>query len=302
MRWQFLIILLIMVVCIYPQRSGTAQVTTLFVQMSPVDIQQGRTALIRVVAPDNVTRVQILFQGRIAPLYRSAEGDWVGFVVADMNGETGEQNPVQVYSWTGEVANAPQTENIIVRYGGFLTQEFSIPNSQAPLLDPALNQEEINRLIRIYSRRTPEKLWTTFMQPVPGEQSSEFGGIRSYNNGLLRNARHTGIDFRAGTGESVMAAAAGRIVFASTLPIRGNHVIIDHGWGVLTGYSHLSEIYVVPGQLVLEGAIIGAVGTTGRSQGAHLHFEMAVNGLWVDAAQFMTLNVPPPALQLAEAR
>jgi len=74
---------------------------------------------------------------------------------------------------------------------------------------------------------------------------------------------------------------------AEPMAIRGNAVIIDHGRGVLTGYWHLSEMYVVEGQEVSAGDTIGLVGTTGRSTGAHLHWELQINGVAVDPMQFL---------------
>jgi murein DD-endopeptidase MepM/ murein hydrolase activator NlpD len=140
-------------------------------------------------------------------------------------------------------------------------------------------------------RITPERLFTTFMLPMRSALLSEFGGIRNYNNDRL-TGRHTGTDYYAVTGEPAVAAADGRVIFTGRLPIHGNHIIVDHGWGILTAYSHLSEILVVPGQLVRQGQKIGLVGATGRVQGSHLHFEVIVNGVWVDPPQFLSLSIP----------
>ena len=71
------------------------------------------------------------------------------------------------------------------------------------------------------------------------------------------------------------------------MAIRGNAVIIDHGRGVLTGYWHLSELHVVEGEEVSAGDSIGLVGTTGRSTGAHLHWELQIDGVAVDPMQFL---------------
>jgi murein DD-endopeptidase MepM/ murein hydrolase activator NlpD len=62
--------------------------------------------------------------------------------------------------------------------------------------------------------------------------------------------------------------------------------------GVLTGYSHMGELFVVPGQRILQGDTLGSVGATGRVEGAHFHFELTFNGFWVDPAQFMGLSIP----------
>jgi murein DD-endopeptidase MepM/ murein hydrolase activator NlpD len=238
--------------------------------------------------------VEVLFDGRQIPLYRSVEGDWVGLLPAGLEMQRGE-NPVNILTWRGEEASPPQAERINIVWGSFLYQDIAVPNALAPLLDPTLNEQEQDTVLAAYRRFTPQKWWTgAFLPPVPGAVISEFGGIRNYNSGVLES-RHTGTDYRAGLGEPTSAAGDGRVVFANFTQIRGNHIIIDHGVGVMTGYSHLSEVYVVPGQRVLAGDIIGAVGATGRTQGAHMHFEVVVNGAWVDPVQFLTLPIPEEA-------
>ena len=76
------------------------------------------------------------------------------------------------------------------------------------------------------------------------------------------------------------------MVLARQMALRGNFVVIDHGGGVLSGYGHLSQFSVVEGQAVEPGDVIGLVGNTGLSTGAHLHWEMSVDGVMVDALRF----------------
>jgi murein DD-endopeptidase MepM/ murein hydrolase activator NlpD len=85
----------------------------------------------------------------------------------------------------------------------------------------------------------------------------------------------------------VTVPTTGVVVLAEPLQVRGNAVIIDHGQGVLTGYWHLSEIFVQPGQVVAPGDLLGLVGNTGLSTGAHLHWEMHIYGMAVDPLQFL---------------
>lgn len=263
----------------------------LLVEIRPGELRQGRTALLRVASTADVTRMEAVFDGRQFPLYRSIDGDWIGFLASDMYSERGTF-PIAIVTWSGETANPPESTSVEVGWGGFLFQNIHVSNVLLPLLDPELNDAENQTLGRVYNRYSNDKLWTgSLQQPVPGVQISEFGGIRDYNDGLLQG-RHTGVDFRAGLGEPIAAAGHGRVVYARQLPIHGNHVVIDHGMGVLTGYSHLQEMFVVPGQRVLVGDVIGLVGATGRVEGAHFHFELTVNGLFVDPTQFMGLSIP----------
>jgi murein DD-endopeptidase MepM/ murein hydrolase activator NlpD len=102
------------------------------------------------------------------------------------------------------------------------------------------------------------------------------------------------VDFIVCSAENlnIYAAADGQVVFAGELPIHGNHTIIDHGWGVYSTYSHQSQILVSPGQNVKRGDLIGIIGTTGRSVGPHLHFEIKINGIYVNPMTWLSKVFP----------
>jgi murein DD-endopeptidase MepM/ murein hydrolase activator NlpD len=121
--------------------------------------------------------------------------------------------------------------------------------------------------------------------------SSYYGTRRSYSGGPY-NSFHGGVDFNAGMGTAVLAPADGVVVLADSLAVRGNAIVLDHGWGLLTGYWHLSSIDVVEGQEVQVGEMIGRVGNTGLSTGAHLHWEVWVGGISVDGRQWLSGGYP----------
>jgi murein DD-endopeptidase MepM/ murein hydrolase activator NlpD len=81
-------------------------------------------------------------------------------------------------------------------------------------------------------------------------------------------------------------------VFASPWTVRGNATIIDHGWGVYSGFWHQSKFNVQAGDVVEQGQVIGEVGGTGRVTGAHLHWELWVNGVQVDPMDWLTQTYP----------
>lgn len=97
---------------------------------------------------------------------------------------------------------------------------------------------------------------------------------------------HDGVDFAASMATPVKAAHSGRVISASPAGGYGNYVVIDHG-GIVTGYAHLSAIVVTVGQQVSVGQVIGLLGSTGFSTGPHLHFNVKVNGEYVDPITFM---------------
>lgn len=105
---------------------------------------------------------------------------------------------------------------------------------------------------------------------------------------------HPGLDLVAKTGTPILAAAGGRVILAGEKTGYGNAVEIDHGNGLVTRYGHASRIVVHVGDLVLPRQYVADVGSTGRSTGPHLHFEVLVNGAPVDPAAYLALFAPTP--------
>ena len=119
-----------------------------------------------------------------------------------------------------------------------------------------------------------------------GRITSTFGyRIDPFNR---RVSRHNAMDISARHGTPVCATASGRVVEAGYDGDFGNKIVIGHGNGMETVYAHLSKMDVKPGQTVKRGDIIGRVGTTGRSTGAHLHYEVHVNGTPVNPARYLS--------------
>jgi murein DD-endopeptidase MepM/ murein hydrolase activator NlpD len=118
--------------------------------------------------------------------------------------------------------------------------------------------------------------------------SSSFGWRVDPFTGQM--AFHEGLDFMAEVGTPIYAAASGIVVSAERQPDYGNIVKIDHGDGVETRYAHTSRILVKPGQRVEKGQLIAEIGSTGRSTGAHLHFEVRLNGVALDPRRYLKSN------------
>ena len=117
------------------------------------------------------------------------------------------------------------------------------------------------------------------------ELSSGFGTrVDPFTRGL---AQHSGLDFRAPTGSPIRAAAAGRVIEAGSAGGYGRMVEIDHGYGLTTRYAHMSSIAVNEGDAIQKGAIIGYVGSTGRSTGPHLHYEVRIDEEATDPMRFV---------------
>jgi murein DD-endopeptidase MepM/ murein hydrolase activator NlpD len=130
-----------------------------------------------------------------------------------------------------------------------------------------------------------------YRKPVIGEVEFTSGfGVRS-DPFLGRPAMHTGLDFRAATGDPVRATANGKVASSGWAGGYGRMVEIDHGNGLSTRYGHLSEIGVKVGDQIKIGQVIGAVGSTGRSTGPHLHYETRIDGEAVDPQKFLRAGV-----------
>ena len=130
-----------------------------------------------------------------------------------------------------------------------------------------------------------------YRKPVIGEVEFTSGfGVRS-DPFLGRPAMHTGLDFRAASGDPVRATANGKVVSSGWAGGYGRMVEIDHGNGLSTRYGHLSEIGVKVGDQIKIGQVIGAVGSTGRSTGPHLHYETRIDGDAVDPQKFLRAGV-----------
>jgi murein DD-endopeptidase MepM/ murein hydrolase activator NlpD len=136
-------------------------------------------------------------------------------------------------------------------------------------------------------------------KPLPGDPEVTSGfGVRM--DPFNRNAAmHTGIDFRDDYGSAVRATAPGRVTVAEWTGGYGNMVEVDHGNGIATRYAHLSAIGVEPGQMVATGAVIGRLGSTGRSTGPHLHYETRIDGEPVDPVRYLRAATRLQKLQLA---
>lgn len=126
---------------------------------------------------------------------------------------------------------------------------------------------------------------TPSIRPTRGWLSSTFGRRISPQNG--KPAMHYGLDLAATPGTPVYAPADGVVTYASYDETYGKLVTIDHGYGVMTRFAHNSEIFVRVGQRVSRWDIITAIGSTGRSTGPHLHYEVRINNIPVDPLNYI---------------
>jgi murein DD-endopeptidase MepM/ murein hydrolase activator NlpD len=174
----------------------------------------------------------------------------------------------------GPFIPAPQLAFDPVRSGSNLNSMAATINQITKTLDQqgdylALVESEIlMQSVRSKVLPTNQPLNDAFMGSRFGSRSDPFTG---------RTAMHEGLDFSAPTGTPILAAGGGQVITAGTHPSYGNHIDIAHGNGLVTRYAHASKLLVKEGDIVKQGQKIAEVGSTGRSTGSHLHFEVRVN-------------------------
>ncbi|MDH5506217.1 MAG: peptidoglycan DD-metalloendopeptidase family protein [Anaerolineae bacterium] len=259
------------------------------IQVGPTGFIQGKTAKIKVTTHGELSmRGEIL--GSQLRFFNAAPGEYVslqgihalvepGFYEVTLTGASIDGSIFE-YSLMVPVAS-----------GGYKFETITVDPA---LLDPVLEQAESEKVTALVTEATPEKLWSGYFQapsPYTDSFNSLFGTRRSFNRSEFIYY-HSGLDFEGGKGVQIFAPAVGVVVFASTLDVRGNATIINHGWGVYSGYWHQLEQFVKPGDIVQPGQVIGIVGNTGRSSGAHLHWEIWVGAIQVDPLEWLATIFP----------
>jgi murein DD-endopeptidase MepM/ murein hydrolase activator NlpD len=150
--------------------------------------------------------------------------------------------------------------------------------------DTGLKQE-------VFHKVSLEREWSgNFQAPVDARISDVFGTQRTIN-GKVQSV-HQGLDYAVPSGTPVAAVNAGTVLLARPLYFEGNCVVLDHGQGLLTIYMHLSEIKVTEGEKIERGEDIGLSGGSGRATGPHLHLAVRWQGVYLNPATLLSLNLP----------
>lgn len=222
------------------------------------------------------------------PIAQTAETLWFSLLPVPALVEP-KPYPLQISYAARNGVQLSRTWQVEVFAGQYDSQEIVLSGETGNLLAPSNVQTELELVKAVWSKMETPLLWSgTFARPISPEYptTSPFGTRRSYNGGPY-SSYHAGQDFGAPAGIPIAAPASGVVVLASELSVRGNAVILDHGRGIFSGYWHLSEISVEAGQRLQAGDLLGLVGTTGLSTGAHLHWELRIYGIAVDPMQFV---------------
>ena len=192
------------------------------------------------------------------------------------------------------VEKVEDTSRKLAEKSGVVTEEPATPGSGGPelpldemgLATLASKMSRLEENMRSYEDILRQHGYTPTIWPVDGTLEGGFGGRRNPFGGPGYEF-HTGQDIEAPIGAPVIAGARGEVSFVGWQNGYGQLVVIDHGGGLSTRYGHLSHIDVDLGQAVSRGQLIGKVGSTGRSTGPHLHYEVRINDQPVNPLQYL---------------
>ena len=204
--------------------------------------------------------------------------------------------PLRLSRWLGG-----ERERAVVTVGPYPyeTQEITLEDDRQVHLsaeDLARHERERDQVAALWDRRGPARFALPLGAPLAKlPAAGRFGARRTFNRAPRRP--HAGADYGASAGTPVLAAAEGVVALAADHFFAGKSVYLDHGDGLFSMYFHLTRIDVEQGQEVRRGQRLGAVGSTGRATGPHLHFGLRWRGARIDPALLLADPRHLPAVQ-----
>jgi murein DD-endopeptidase MepM/ murein hydrolase activator NlpD len=257
----------------------------------PRVVSQGGVSLVGLSGPPSLASAHGEFEGSKFPMGRGDRvGVFQGLLGIDLKTAPGNY----VVRTVAENAQHESMEGMFqleVGKGDFGVERLTLPPSKVDLDSKTLERvrKEAERVRAVLGAYRDKRLWNgPFMRPVQGAVTSPFG-VRRILNGQERSP-HTGVDLRAVEGTPIRACNSGVVVLADDLFFSGMMVVLDHGWGLYSMYSHLSKTIVCEGDSVAKGDVIGLAGSTGRVTGPHLDWRIRLNGARVDPLLVLDLT------------
>ena len=259
------------------------------VTVTPGVVRQGDVALIVVTGAASAAEMDGSVESRPLFFFPYADG-YAALIGVDLEAKPG-RTPWRVGFVDDGGAPRKVAGSIMVKARTFPVQRLSLPTSMVDLApeNERRAEAEAARLHALFDTITPERLWRGhFTRPVASDAKAEGFGSRRIINGKPRSP-HSGVDFSAPAGTPVVASNRGRVALVVEFFFGGRLVVLDHGEGLYTLYMHLERVDVVEGALVERGSIVGAVGSTGRATGPHLHWAAQLGRARIDPTALLTL-------------
>jgi murein DD-endopeptidase MepM/ murein hydrolase activator NlpD len=258
---------------------------------APSSLRQGDTGVLVVTGVPDVKLMEGSVGDRPLIFFPHADG-YAALIGVDLAAPLG--SATWRVGWVDIAGNPRKAAGTIrIKSRRFPVQRLSLPGNLVDL-DRATEQRadrEAAQLNTLYGMASGERLWRGhFTRPVSSTGPGEGFGARRVINGKPRSP-HSGLDYSAPTGTPVVAANRGRVALIGDFFFGGRTVALDHGQGLYTLYMHLDRVQVVEGVLVERGETIGAVGSTGRATGPHLHWAAHLRRARVDPVGLVALQV-----------
>jgi murein DD-endopeptidase MepM/ murein hydrolase activator NlpD len=268
--------------------TGTLPSPFLALDVGPLPILQGHTVR---VAAELVTGTEVrgVFEDQVLNFAVKGDAHYAFFGIHALDDPGVYTLALLATEDTGDEVYVTRSINVID--ANFDFEQINLP---VDLGDTEAIAAERARIAEIKPVFNPERYWDgLFVRPIDTEITSLFGTNRLYKYPSYQYyGYHEGTDFGGEVGTPIHAPATGVVVLAEPLYLRGNALVIDHGWGIYTGYWHLSQFDVEVGQRVEPGDQVALMGSTGNSTGAHLHWDLWVNGTNVSALQWTEQPFP----------
>ncbi|HEY4010291.1 MAG TPA: M23 family metallopeptidase [Acidobacteriaceae bacterium] len=268
----------------------------------PNELHQGSPMFLTVELERPATRVTGNFVNKAITFFADPadKKKWHALAGVDLEAQPGQYGlDVTATLVGGRLAHF--TQQVTVAAGDFKTGDINVAENYVNPTDTEQKQIAQDEVLkkRAYARSAPHPLWSgDFIKPVNAASTPTFGESRILNE--EKTSLHTGTDFPAPEGTSVVASNSGTVVLVRDLFYEGNTVIIDHGLGLFTVYLHMSRIDVHEGDELDKGAKLGLSGASGRVTGPHLHLGVRWNGVWLDPVQLLGLTLPPTTAKTTE--
>lgn len=250
------------------------------VSINPKQVAQGQTAFINIKTKDALYKPYYLYNGKAFPIFKDNDSTYTGLFPTTPDYKPGQYEVVV----SDSCKNFTDTVKFEVKEGKFYTQNLLLKVDSAKTLEEKkINEEErkvVKEALNYVSYDDSFYEAPPYDIPTKGPMVTEYGAKRPYF--------HNGIDIAAPQGQPIKSILGGKVLVARLQKYTGNGgiVIIDHG-RFKSVYLHMSAFDVKEGDTIKRGQVIGKVGNTGRSSGAHLHFGIYPNGTPVDPEQWL---------------
>jgi murein DD-endopeptidase MepM/ murein hydrolase activator NlpD len=259
----------------------------------PVRVVNGAPVLFRVTTPSPVRTLSGKWLGHeIVFSFDESQKDWFALAGASLETKPGAY-PIELSAEMDAGPPITYRQGISVQHQRYPRAILKVPGRYTAPSPEELHQIEQDKEIKAQAFQTlsADREWKgSFARPVNADISDVFGVQRVFNGKV--QSTHQGLDFRVPPGTPVAAVNRGRILLARPLFFEGNCVVIDHGQGLLTLYLHLSKFLVKEEDTVEKNQPIALSGGTGRATGPHLHLAVRWQGVYLNPAGLLSLQLP----------